>query len=350
LKYRDFRVEIVPARGGGYTAHVTSPRGEGQARFVPPFRPEDAALSTALRGGPGRNLAPEEEESEDNVEPPEDGSPEEMGEQLSAALFQGEVLRLYERSLDLLAGDPEAGLRLELMLDPRDAAVAPLQGLPWELLRQPGTPELLALSRRRPLVRYLAVPQAVAAARRPRPFRILVVAPSPEGLPRLDLERELRNLREAVGTAEEIEIVEAPAPTLAGLREALLARECHALHFMGHGGQLPGQLERVLFFAAPDGRAHPVTGTDLANKLADFPSVRLAVLNACETAAASAVDPFSGVAGSLVMAGLPAVIAMRLPLSDEAAVLFSRAFYQRIAAGDKNAKCPWSSVPDTRAS
>src|SRR6185295_7584553 len=42
-----------------------------------------------------------------------------------------------------------------------------LQQLPWELLRQPGTSEALALSRRRPLVRYLAVPQPVYAACRP---------------------------------------------------------------------------------------------------------------------------------------------------------------------------------------
>ena len=36
----------------------------------------------------------------------------------------------------------------------------------------------------------------------------------------------------------------------------------------------------------------------------------------------------------MVMAGVPAVLAMRLPVSDEAAIAFSETFYGRLAAGD----------------
>jgi len=336
VRYLSFRLQIVTGRAG-YVVHALSPRGEGRAPFVPPRLPREAdGLGPALWRARRHVTAQPGEEPQ--------ASPEAMGERLFEALFPGEILRLYERSLDLLAADPEAGLRLKLMLDPRDSDLAPLQALPWELLRQPGTPEFLALSRRRPIVRYLAVPRPVYAAPRPRPLRIVPVAASPSGddLDPLDLARELRNLREAVGSAAGIEIVTPEVRTLAALRETLGARECHVIHFMGHGGSMPGQAKKVLFFEAEDGRAQPVRGSDLMNKLGDFPTVRLAVLNACESAAVpgggppddAVFDPLAGVASSLVLGGLPAVVAMRSPISDEAAIAFSRALYQRLAAGD----------------
>lgn len=263
-----------------------------------------------------------------------------MGERLFEALFPGEILRLYERSLDLLEGDPEAGLCLELMLDPRTAGVAALQELPWELMRQPGTPEFLALSRRRPLVRYLAVPRAIYTPRRVEALRVLAVSANPRShhLEPLDLARELRNLEKAVASTGSLELVRPEAPTLAALRQACLERECQVLHFMGHGGSVPGGAEGVLFFETEAGRADPVRGVDLVNKLADFPTLRLVVLNACDSAASpdsTRSDPLASVAGSLVLGGMPAVVAMQLPLSDQAAIAFSRSFYQRLAAGDQ---------------
>ncbi len=71
--------------------------------------------------------------------------------------------------------------------------------------------------------------------------------------------------------------------------------------------------------------------------LHDFESLRLVVLNACHTAEAVGTqgpNPFAGAASSLVMSGVPAVVAMNGPVSDLAAVAFSRTFYQRLAAGD----------------
>src|SRR5262249_47339566 len=137
-----------------------------------------------------------------------------IGERLYTALFQGEARSLYERSLAAL--EEGEGLRLELMLDPLDPDLAAAQALPWELIRKPGSAEFIALNPQRPVVRYLAVPLGVKAARRPNPLRILVVAANPRhpDLDRLDLERELRNLRTAVGSASNIKIVTPERPTL----------------------------------------------------------------------------------------------------------------------------------------
>src|SRR6185295_9477378 len=65
----------------------------------------------------------------------------------------------------------------------------------------------------------------------------------------------------------------------------------------------------------------------------DHGSLRLAVLNACEGARASAEDPFSGVAPSLVRQGIPAVIAMQFEITDAAAIQFGHEFYQAVADG-----------------
>ena len=45
-------------------------------------------------------------------------------------------------------------------------------------------------------------------------------------------------------------------------------------------------------------------------------------------------DPFSSVAPALLMAGVPAVVAMQFPIFDDSAIAFSKAFYQRLAAGE----------------
>jgi hypothetical protein len=337
VKYQSFRLQITGSPTGGFTVYAQCPRGEGSARFIQPFRPEEAGALHETLWRNARNFT-----DEGGAAPPR--SPDAIGEHLFTALFPGEILRLYERSLDLLEADPTSGLRLELMLDPRDPNLATFQAFPWELLRQPDTPEFPVLSRRQPLVRYLAVPKPVYAANRPAVLRILAVAANPRsgGLFRgsLDIARELHNLQQAVGSAPNLEIVTPQAPTLTSLRQALLDQECHVLHFIGHGGLEAGQEERVLFFESESGSADPVRGKDLLNKLTDFPTLRLAFLNACESGAVSAIsappafDLFAGVANSLVLGGLPAVIAMQFPVSDQAAIAFSRSFYQRLAVGD----------------
>jgi len=244
LKYHTFRLQIGHGPAGGYLGQVLlSPQGEGQEQLALDLSPaEVVALNASFErsAAGGRHFAAEDDERPEL-------SPAAFGERLYAALFRGEVGNLYERSLQTLDGDAESGLRLELMLNPHDPGLAAIQALPWELIRKPGTAEFPALSPQRPVVRYLAVSRAVKAVRRPASLRILAVAAKPWDERPLDLDRELRNLRKAVGSSSGIEIITPERPTLASLRRALLDHKCHVLHFMGHGGSIPGQAERVLF-------------------------------------------------------------------------------------------------------
>lgn len=297
---------------------TTCPRGEGRSEMALSLEPESAL--SLLRDNPRL-----------------------LGERLFEALFQGETLSLYERSLVDLEDEPDASLRLELIFDPRDPQVATQQSLPWELLCRPGAPEFIALDRQWSIVRYLTVPHRISAAPPPKKLCILAVAAEPRlrGARPLDLEGELRILREAVEKSANLELTELPNATLAALRRQLVEKEFHVLHFLGHGGRHEETGDQVLFFEKERRQADPVSGADLKNKLAGFPLLRLVVLNACESGSVpegseeTPFDPLAGVATSLVLGGLPAVIAMRKPISDPAALAWSRGFYSRLAAGER---------------
>jgi CHAT domain len=57
------------------------------------------------------------------------------------------------------------------------------------------------------------------------------------------------------------------------------------------------------------------------------------VLNSCEGARTSHVDPFSGVGTTLIEFGIPAVIGMQFEITDEAAIAFSASLYRALAQG-----------------
>ena len=59
--------------------------------------------------------------------------------------------------------------------------------------------------------------------------------------------------------------------------------------------------------------------------------MRLAFLNACETALTTETSPFANVAGALVKLGVPAVVASQYSISDKAAISFASKFYQALA-------------------
>jgi hypothetical protein len=61
--------------------------------------------------------------------------------------------------------------------------------------------------------------------------------------------------------------------------------------------------------------------------------MRLVILNSCEGSRGDNVDVFSSTAAVLVRRGTPGVVAMQYPITDRAAIEFSRSFYGAIVAG-----------------
>jgi CHAT domain-containing protein/sulfatase-modifying factor enzyme 1 len=323
-------VQVSSGQGDDLVVQVLeSPAGQAAGSFRLPWSPAEWPLIRASLGRGNRDL----DAAGFRSFPP---SPQQIGEELFRALFSGQVGLLWARSLGVV---PDLGLRLQLRfkLDRQPPGASLLHALPWELLRQPDTRDFLALSRQTPVVRYLEVPRPVSPLRRPPVLLILVVISAPTGLPSLDFVRERREVQEAWGKQPEVEVEVLEKPCARALREAVLSRPYNILHFIGHGKLDPQTGEGLLFFEDENGAADPVPGEALVTLLKDVKSLRLVFLNACDTARAAreeGLDPFAGVATALVMAGLPAVVAMQRPISDEAAITFSRAVHLRLAAGE----------------
>jgi tetratricopeptide (TPR) repeat protein len=109
--------------------------------------------------------------------------------------------------------------------------------------------------------------------------------------------------------------------------------DIHVLHYIGHGAYDEATETGVLVLETPQGRVDDVSGDDLGAMLQDEQSLRLVVLNSCEGARTSRIEPFSGVATSLLGFDIPAVIGMQFEISDEAAIAFSESLYTGLAQG-----------------
>ena len=240
-------------------------------------------------------------------------------------IFQGDVRRAL---LALIASG--RGLRLHWQTqgaDP-DAAI-----LPWECLYVPTAPlGFLALSRHYSLTRRN--PQALSMIASPiaGTVRILFVAADPETvapLPMIDQEiATLRETAQAAGSRVDTRVIRKAAPE--EVRRVLAEFRPHIFHFSGHGLYRDGVGHLV--FEEASGEVNALPAEQMAILLHEY-DVHLAVLNGCDTGVSSANDAVSSVAGAVVRAGVPAVIATMREVQDEQAMLFTRDFYRAFLAG-----------------
>lgn len=344
MRYEDFVVQLGPEAGSGTEVRAScSLAGEGKDRLVFAVPPEELErwFPEVVHGGapppamaPGRNLVSAGLDVRAGASPTNAPT---LGATLFDAIFRGPVRSLLDRSLAHLDREPDLGLRIKLMLDLSDDVRLRLHRLPWELMYKADTGDFLGLSPRTPIVRYLELPRAVRPFGLPETLRVLAMAPEPAGQPALDLQSERRNLETLERSVRGLDVVFVASPDLGSLRRSLRDREVHVLHLMGHADFDPHTGQGVIYLQRPDGAAEPVAAESLVAVVKDFPTLRLVVLNACNTARAGGsggASAFSGLAPALMRAGLPAVLAMQLPISDGAAIAFSEAFYERLVAGD----------------
>lgn len=210
-----------------------------------------------------------------------------------------------------------------------------LARLPWEFLFDEGQNDYVC-----PTTTLIRHPQ-VAAPLRPLkvqpPLRILGMAAAPDDQEPLAVRSEQQRLSSALAGLEREGLIElgwTAGGTWRDLRTALRRSgdaQWHVFHFIGHGGFDAAAQEGTLRLSAVGGGTYDLGAENLAMVLEGRPSLRLVVLNACETGRSSAADPFSSVAGALMQRGLPAALAMQFPISDRAAEEFSRTFYEGLA-------------------
>ncbi len=187
------------------------------------------------------------------------------------------------------------------------------------------------------LVWYLEIGAADRSSPSRTPLRILgmVATPRDPDLARIDAGSERRRIDRAVRALMDQRRVELNwISTQHELVDELRNGTWNVLHFIGHGRFNEVLREGEIILADGDGTPRPLRAAELGSLLAGHRSLRLAVLNSCEGARGSPTDRLSSTAEMLVQRYIPAVVAMRFPVSDLAAVEFGRVFYDSLA-GDR---------------
>lgn len=151
---------------------------------------------------------------------------------------------------------------------------------------------------------------------------ILILASNPKGTSVLDLDREIRDIREGLRGSQNrdqfrIEVRGAVRPQ--DLRRSLLDEKPQIVHFCGHGSGEGG-----LVLEGENGEAHPIGSDDLASLFAEFANqVECILLNAC----------YSEVQAKALIRHINYVVGMNREIPDAAAIAFSISFYDSIGAG-----------------
>lgn len=312
-EYETFALLVGPVGADGYPVTVIeSPAGEeiGLLRL----NPQDGELKNALalienRAMDGATLA-------------------QIGNYLFEELFAEPVRSLYRDSLAMVRQN-QSRLRLRLRLEAPELAA-----LPWEYLHDPEENRFLAVSGEIALLRFIPLRLPARPIAVTPPLRVLVVISNPQGVPRLDVARELAIISEALAESVGLGLMElhfVERAVVAEINQAMRTVQPHVFHFIGHG-HFDGERASVLL-EDEDGQAKPIDELLFREFFEGCKETRLAFLNACQSAATSSSRPLAGLAPNLLHGNLSAVIAMQYPITDAAALIFSREFYRSLAAG-----------------
>lgn len=318
IEYLNFDLLIEP-NGGAYKASVFgAPGGDASENFEMPFSPQDLETFLTCLGQPGQTAGQFEKDARD------------FGSSLFDAVFKDELYACLctSRNETRNAGK---GLRIRLRL----GKVPELAALPWEYLYHRTLGGFLSRSFETPVVRYLDLLQPIRSLEIKQPLRVLVVISSPGDYPPLDVKREWANLCASFDELRRRKLVELDLlekATESALQQHLWRKQYHVFHFIGHGGYDKDSGDGYLIMEDEENSGHQrLNGAGLAEHLQGR-SFQLALLNACDGARASLIDPFGGTAQTLAeMAEIPAVIAMQFPITDKAAIDFAKVFYKAVA-------------------
>src|SRR5262245_49863741 len=335
-EYDDFWVEFSPREGGGYNVTLRAPGGGSASEtFHLPFTADELkhAVQTIGYTRSTRDIG--------DVEVDPRLSAEQFGDRLAKALFDGPARDLYVKARNTAVGQGR-GVRLWLSLKNAPG----LMSVPWEVLYL--QPTFLASQRKTPIVGFLQTDAPVQPRHIESSVEMLGVIASPIDMNPLNVEEERERVESAlakVRQTREVNVKWLDPATPQALLEALQTGDYHILHFVGHSG-FTGDEEAavqavtgdaisevdpggVIYLEDENRHKVPISDSQLVTLLGDL-NLRLVVLNSCEGARSSTLDPFADIAPAIVGLGIPAVLAMQFEISDEAAIKFADELYQSL--------------------
>jgi len=174
------------------------------------------------------------------------------------------------------------------------------------------------------VINYLGAPPPPTSSPSPAPavVSILFLAANPLNLPRLRLERESRQVSEALRHARlgaQFRLAQQWAVRSEDLLDALLRERPSILHFAGHGSS-----DGALYLEDALGKAVPLSPAALAALTGVTDSARCAVLNACWTDALA----------EALLGSVACVVGIGEAVADKTAVSFATGFYRTLAEGE----------------
>jgi len=205
-----------------------------------------------------------------------------------------------------------------------------IRNLPWQLVTE-NNPDL-------PLVKAHKKDLKPHRASLGYPLKVLIMVAAPEGVTRLDYEKEELQLLTAFSPLMSKGLVEihfTEDGSLENLKEKLLENKYHIFHFSGHGKfDEEEQLGTLALEDALTGKLRLANVQALnkvfktANRKRHLPD--LVLLSACQTAKGATGD-VTGIADALIQGGIPAVLAMSASILDNCATFFAARLYEQLS-------------------
>ena len=149
------------------------------------------------------------------------------------------------------------------------------------------------------------------------PLKLLFIAALPENSSMeskmLAIEEEQQKLIDSIGQLEsnarpKIVVEWLSAANLRSIREALQARSHDIIHISGHGAFQKDKQLGTLILEDESGNERSIDGKVLGEIIESFPSVKLIIINACETARGGS----NSFVGKLSQVGVPVVVGMQI--------------------------------------
>ncbi len=335
-----FEIRILSDANRRFRIMASSPLGKAEELVVAPpklkvdlVELQKAILRGSIRGGSKHSMSGATSA---------DKSIAEYGDRLFSFLFHSEIETLYRANFERAENEvPQQALRIKLRIDAPELAF-----VPWEALYDARAHRYLCPSLRTLFQRSADESDEIRG--RPPPFRILGMIAQPTEyrgitLDSIDAEQErseMAGVLEPLEAAGKLTLSWTPSGNWPDFERRFFkpdfAEGWTVFHFIGHGDFDPRQgLGFLLFEEAGSSGGEAVYADDLSLFLNEIPNGRpqLVVLNACNGARSREGDLFSSTAALLASGGVPAVVAMQFPISDEAAKRFSAKFYGSLAEG-----------------
>jgi hypothetical protein len=260
-----------------------------------------------------------------------------LGEALFDILFDDVLRQDFVNFYYQVVQQEKQLLRVELDIDEQN--MPEVAALPWEFMCVParanlgtiwlGTVPDLVFSRRRS---HWIAPQPIQLSKNEK-LRIALVVSAPTDLAPVAYEKvqeDLENL--AKEQSERVELLPIVNPANPEAINAVLTKEPHIFHFIGHGRLRDENNLEVGQVALVDELGDAMwVDADYFSGLLNQHLPGVVMLQACEGGMLSASQAFVGVAPRVVQQNIPVVVAMQYEVPNSTASRFARRFYQQLA-------------------